>query len=118
MKKTLVLTMMAFIIAIVGVRPINAQEFAFQATFKTAPGVTNLGSVGAISGNGVLGATTRSGITGFRGTDVASSTPTNALGPEIFAVGTVPVPGSTTARSPRLVILSAIGDGTFSLPQS
>src|SRR5438105_8204140 len=104
MRRNLVLTMMALLVAIVGVRPILAQDFDFTAIPKIVTGLTNQGAVGALSASGsssgLLGAATPTALAGFRATDVAASTPTNAAGPEIFAVGTIPpAAGSATRRN-------------------
>src|SRR5437764_11702547 len=122
MRRNLVLTVMALLVAIVGVRPIFAQDFDFTAIPKIVTGLTNQGAVGALSASspraGLLGSATPTALAGFRATDVASSSPSNLFGPEIFAVGTIPAATAGGARRNRLIVLAAIGDGTFSFPQS
>jgi hypothetical protein len=105
MRRNIVLTLMAMILAIAGVRTGNAQDLDFTAVPKLTPGVTNQGSVGAISSLGLLGASTPTQLDGFTAVDAAVS------GTSLFSVGT------NAAGSPRLVILRAIGEGTFAFPQ-
>lgn len=105
MRRNIVLTLMAVILAIAGVRTANAQDLDFTAVPKLTPGVTNQGSVGAVTGLGILGASTPTQLDGFLATDVA------VAGSTVYAVG------FNAAGAPRLVILRAIGEGTFAFPQ-
>jgi hypothetical protein len=119
MKRNLVLTMMALVIAIMGVLPVNAQDLDFTAVPKITVGLTNQGAIGGLLSNGSLGASTPSALTTFRANDVA------VAGGAIFSVGSAAIRditgnGLITAadREAVLIRLAGFGEGTFALPQA
>lgn len=119
MKRNLVLTMMALVLAIVGVLPVNAQDLDNVAVPKITVGLTNQGAIGGLLSNGTLGASTPSALTSFRANDVA------VAGGAIFSVGSGIIRDATgngvinaSDREGVLVRLAGFGEGTFALPQA
>jgi len=125
MKRTLVLTLMALIIAIVGVQPLFAQDLGFgggplnggtQGLPRIIPGLTNQGVTGAQRQNFLLNTSTNSargltpiGLSTFNVRDLAVGD-FNADGQtDFFAV-------SSDGGVGRATLFVGEGDGTFGLP--
>jgi hypothetical protein len=115
MKRNLVLTMMAVLLAIVGVRSAVAQDLDFTAVPKITIGLTNQGAVAALNTAGLLSATTPTSLNGFTARDVAVG------GGAIFSVGlsaASPTGFALIRLGPTSAAGASLGDGTFSLPQT
>lgn len=123
MKRIFVLTMMALLIAIVGVRPLYAQDLANVATNQPVVGFTNQGATGASVITGYLNTSTSvarqpNGLATFNVTDVASGD-FNADGfLDIAAVSQDDFDGDLVNDTGDLVIFAGLGDGTFGVPLS
>jgi hypothetical protein len=107
--------MMAIVLAIVGVRSTAAQDLDFVAVPKITIGLTNQGPVAALNTAGLLSATTLTSLNGFTARDVAVG------GGAIFAVGlsgASPTGFALLRVGPTSAAGAALGDGTFSLPQT
>lgn len=126
MKRNLVLTLMALFVAIVGVRPLYAQDLGIAPTNVTIPGVGNRGSVGAgfngfLNSNAIQAAGLQpNGNVTFNVTDIAV-TPGG-----IFAISADDVTGPLGLGGPdglidqgrftRLTAVTPVPDGTFGFP--
>lgn len=115
MKRNIVLTMMAIVLAVVGVRSTSAQDLQFAAVPKITIGLTNQGSVAALNTAGLLAALAPTSLDGFVTRDVAVG------GGAIFAVGLTsasPTGFALLRVGPTSAAGASLGDGTFSLPQT
>lgn len=119
MKRTLVLTLMALLVAIVGVRPLYAQDFAFSASNKTIPGLTNNGVTGAAKSTGFLNTTLNEGAGVQANLDATFNVRDIAVGDfnadglmDIIAIAN----GDPSYSTGEFVLFVGEGDGTFGLP--
>lgn len=119
MKKILVLSLMALIIAIVGVRPIYAQDFSFGAVRQDIPGLTNRGVTGAQPRNFALLNTPTNGATQpnaspiFDAVDVGVG---DVNGDGFMDIVSVSDDTNAGFSNGTLVVFVGLGDGTFGLP--
>lgn len=116
MKRTLVLTLMALLIAIVGVQPLYAQDFAYSAVNQSLPGLTNNGVTGASALSGYLNTTLNdgagvqaNGLGTFNALDVAVGD-FNADGLEDIIAAT------NDGGVGQITLFVGLNDGTFGLP--
>src|SRR5438105_1864132 len=116
MKRLFVLTLMAAIIAIMGVRPLYAQDFGFAAQNKQIPGLTNNGVSGASKPQLFLNTTLNAGAG-------VQPTGTSTFNAQDVAVGDFNADGlqdiiavSTDAGVGSFTLFVGLNDGTFGLP--
>jgi hypothetical protein len=130
MKRTLVLTIMALIVAIVGVQPLFAQDISFgggpflggtQALPEFLPGLTNQGVTGASRANFLLNTSTNqargiqpSGLATFNVRDIGVGDFTADGLLDIFAVSSDR--DSTNTLVNQGILFAGQGDGTFGPP--
>jgi hypothetical protein len=116
MKKIFVLTLMALLLAIVGVQPLYAQDTAYSAVPQSIPGLTNNGVTGASAITGYLNTTLNdgagvlaNGLGTFNAVDVAVG--------DFNADGLLDIIAATNDSGiGQITLFVGLGDGTFGLP--
>jgi hypothetical protein len=118
MKKNLLLTLMALIVAVVGLRPVYGQDFGLQTRQGN---IGPLGSRGAVAAQpltgGFLGATLSTAL-GQQLNSAGTFTARDVAVGDFNADGTPDIAAISPENGGILTIVSGLGDGTFGLPNN
>jgi FG-GAP-like repeat len=116
MKKNLVLTLMALIVAVVGLRPVYGQDFGLVARQGNLGALGSRGAVAAQPGLGGLLGGTLDTLSGVQLNGLGTSTTVDVAVGDFNGDGTMDIAAVSRDAGGQITITSGLGDGTFGLP--